>query len=66
MPSLWKRNYFFKISDIEKLFGCTENNQITRLIIITLKDVIHQKIKKGNKMTLGNVKKGLLRKLEYV
>ena len=38
---------YFKISDIEKLFGCMENNQITPLIIITNKDVIYQKKKKG-------------------
>ena len=29
------------ISDIQKLFGCLEYNQITQLIIITIKDVIY-------------------------
>ena len=29
-------NSHFKISDIEKVFGCMENNQITHLIIITM------------------------------
>ena len=40
-----------------------ENNQITQLIIITIKDVIYQKRKKGNNMTLGDVKRSLLKNL---
>ena len=52
----------FKISDIEKLFGFMENNQITQRIIIAIKDVIYQKRKKGNKMAMNDVKRGLLKK----
>ena len=42
----WVREIYdshFRISDIEKIFGCMENNQITQLIIITVKYVIYQK-----------------------
>ena len=39
----------FKISDIEKIFGCMENNQITQLIIIMVKDVIYKTEKREEK-----------------
>ena len=32
---------------INILAGCMDNNQITQLIIITIKDVLYQKRKKG-------------------
>ena len=59
----WVREIYdshFRISDIEKNFGCMENNQITQLIIITVKDVIHQKRKRGE-MTICDVKRSLLK-----
>ena len=53
----------FIISDIEKFFGSSSNNQIVNLIIISVKDVIYQKRKNGNVMDVTNVKMCLLKNL---
>ena len=42
----WVRNIYdqhFMISDHKKIFGCSKNNQITHLLITSVKDVIYKK-----------------------
>ena len=57
----WVRNisdHHFITSDHEKIFGCSTNNQITHLIIISVKDVIYQKRKNGKPTLRISRKKG--------
>ena len=54
------------ISDHEKIFGCSSNNQITHLLITSVKDRIHQKRKQGKEMTIANVKRCLLKNLSIL
>ena len=46
----------FKISDTEKIFGEKYNNHFKHIIIISIKDMIYQKRKKGDKTYLKDVK----------
>ena len=51
----WVRSIYdphFMISDHEKIFRCSSNNQVTHLIIISVKDVIYQKRKEGKEMVI--------------
>ena len=64
----WVRNIYdvhFIISDHEKIFGCSTDNQVSQLLIISVKDVIYQKRKQGKEMTIADVKSCLLKKIEY-
>ena len=64
----WVREIYdsnFKISGIEKIFGCMDNNQITQLIIITVKDIIYQRRKRGKNGYMW-CKKIFTKKYEYV
>ena len=53
----------FKISENEKIFGEKYNDHIKHVVITSIKDVIYQKRKKGDKMNLSDVKKSILRNL---
>ena len=55
-----------KIPDTEKIFGEKYNNHFKHIIIISIKDVIHQKRKKGDKMYLQDVKKLILKNLHIL
>ena len=65
----WVRNVYdphFIISDQEKIFGCTAKDQICQLVIISVKDVIYEKRKKGTKMSISDVKRSLLKNLNIL
>ena len=65
----WVRRIYdnhFIISDHEKIFGEPSNNQISNIIIISVKDVIYQKRKTGSKMTVLDVKRCLLKNLSVL
>ena len=51
----------FKISENEKIFEEKYNNHIKHITIISTKDVIYQKRKKGDKMNLSDVKRCIQR-----
>ena len=62
----WVRNIHdvhFIISDYENLFGCSTDNQVSQLLIISVKDVVYQKRKQGKEMTIADVKGCLLKKM---
>ena len=66
---LWVREIHdpqFMISDHEKIFGGISSNEVTQLIIISVKDVIYRKRKVGKEMTLLDVKKCLQRNLSFL
>ena len=58
------------ISDHKKIFGCSSNtcNQVTHLIIFSVKDVIlaNQKRKEGKEMVISDVKKCLLKNVNII
>ena len=56
----------FIVSDIDKIFGFSSNNQIVNLLIISVKDVIYQKRKTGNEMCITDVKRCLLKNLSIL
>ena len=56
----------FNISDTEKIFGEKYNNHFKHIIIISIKDVIYQKRKKGDKMYLQDVKRLILKNLHIL
>ena len=56
----------FKISDTEKIFGEKCNNHFKHIIIISIKDVIYQKRKKGDIMYLQDVKRLILKNLHIL
>ena len=65
----WVRNIYdqhFMISDQEKIFGCVQKNQITNLIITSVKDVIYQKGKEGKEMLTVDVKPSFLKNLNVI
>ena len=53
----------FKISKYEKIFGEKFNDHIKHVIVISVKDVIYQKRKKGDRMTLTDVKRCIQKNL---
>ena len=53
----------FKISKNEKIFGEKYNDHMKHIITISVKDVIYQKGKKGDKMNLSDVKRCIQRNL---
>ena len=53
----------FKISDIKKIFGGKQTDHIKHIIIISIKDVIYQKRKNGDKMCLSDGKRALFKKI---
>ena len=64
---MWVRSIYdhhYIISDHEKIIGCSTSNQVTHLIIISVKDVIYQKRKKGKRMMILDVRKCLLEYFE--
>ena len=56
----------FKISDSEKIFGEKYNNHFKHIIVISTKDVIYQKRKKGDKMFLSDVKRCIMKNLHIL
>ena len=63
-----RNNYdqYLMMSDHEKISGCSTDNQITHLLITSVKDVIYQKIKQGKEMTIADVKRCLLKNLSIL
>ena len=65
----WVRNIYdqyLMMSDHEKIFGCSTYNQITHLLITSVKDVIYQKRKQGKEMTIADVKRCVLKNLSIL
>ena len=65
----WIRNIYghhFIISDHEKVFGSSSDDQMTDLAIFSVKDVIYQKRKTGSQMRLLDVKKCVLKNLSIL
>ena len=56
----------FKISDTEKIFGQKNSEYINQTVIVSVKDVIYQKRKKGDKMNLADVKRAMLKNLHIM
>ena len=56
----------FAISDIEKIFGCSSNNQIANMFIISVRDVIYHKRKDGSNMCITDVKMCLVKNLSIL
>ena len=56
----------FKISDTEKIFGEKYNNHFKHIIIISIKDVIYQKRKKGDKMYLPDYRRLILKNIHIL
>ena len=54
------------ISNHGKIYGCSTNNQITHLLITSVKDVIYQKRKQGKEMAIADVKRCLLNNLSIL
>ena len=67
--SMWVRNIYnhhFMISDHEKICVCSTSNQVTHLIITSVKEVIYQKWKQGKEMMISDVQKCLLKNLSIL
>ena len=50
----------------QKIFGEKSNYHFKHIIIISIKDVIYQKRKKGDKMYLQDVKRSILKNLHIL
>ena len=62
----WVRNihnHHFMISEQEKIFGSHQKDNVTDMIIISVKDVIYQKRKEGKEMVITDVKQCLQKNL---
>ena len=65
----WVRQLYnpqFKISDTGKIFEEKFNTYVKQMILISVKDVIHQKRKHGDQMLSSAVKRSLLRNLHIM
>ena len=59
-------DHHFIISDHEKIFGSPLDDQITNLVIFSVKDVIYQKRKTGSQMAILDVKRCFLKNLSIL
>ena len=65
----WVRRIYsphFKISDTDKIFWEKNSEYIKQTIIISVKDVIYQKRKKGDEINRADVKRAMLKNLHIL
>ena len=56
----------FKISNTEKIFGEKYYDHFKHIIVISIKDVIYQKRKNGDQMSLSDVKRAVLKNVHII
>ena len=55
-----------KFQILIKVFGEKYNDRLKRIIVISIKDVIYQKRKKGDQLCLSDVKRAILKNLHII
>ena len=55
-----------KFQILIKVFGEKYNSRLKRIIVISIKDVIYQKRKKGDQLCLSDVKRAILKNLHII